>query len=152
MAQRAARGCRRYLPGVIAQNSRFVDAHRLLAEILSGSGRIEAALDACRRVADLVPTDAPIWQRMGSLLLSLSRPEGALAAFDHAISRDPSFARAHAGRGLTLIGFGRDVEAVEALTRAVHWILRAPPPCCSRRDIKCSSLDERKRPLRRSPD
>jgi protein O-GlcNAc transferase len=105
---------------LIAQNRSFVDAHRLLAEILSGSGRIEEALDACRRVADILPTDAPVWQRMGSLLLSLSRPEEALAAFDHAISRDPSFARAHAGRGLTLIGFGRDVEAVEALTRAVH--------------------------------
>ena len=113
---------------LIAEDSRFVDAHRLLAEILESSGRTEAAFAACRRVADLAPTDAPIWQRMGALLLSLGRPEEALAAFDHAISRAPSFARAHAGRGMTLIGFGRDQEAVNALARAVHIDPRGASP------------------------
>ena len=113
---------------LIAEDSKFVDAHRLLAEILEGSGRTEAAFAACRRVADLAPTDAPILQRMGALLLSLGRPEEALAAFDHAISRAPSFARAHAGRGMTLIGFGRDQEAVDALARAVHIDPRGASP------------------------
>src|SRR5271163_4584825 len=105
---------------LIAHDGKLIDAHRLLAEILASSGRAEAALAACRRVADLAPTDAPNWQRMGGLLLSLSRPEEALAAFDQAISRHPAFARAHAGRGMTLMGFGREVEAVEAFARAVQ--------------------------------
>jgi protein O-GlcNAc transferase len=113
---------------LIAQDRELADAHRLLADILSSSGRTEAALAACRRVADLVPSDAPIWQRMGGLLLSLSRPDEALAAFDHAISRLPSFARAHAGRGMALIGFGRDAEAVEALARAVQIDPRGAAP------------------------
>jgi tetratricopeptide (TPR) repeat protein len=105
---------------LIAQDSRLVDAYRLLAEIFASSGRAEAALAACHRVAELAPADAPIWLMMGGLLLSLWRPQEALAAFDQAIARVPSLARAHAGRGLTLIGLGRDVEAVEALTRAVR--------------------------------
>jgi len=105
---------------LIAQDSRLVDAYRLLAEIFASSGRAEAALAACRRVAELLPADAPAWLMMGGLLLSLSRPQEALAAFDHAIARAPSLARAHAGRGLTLIGLGRDGEAVEALARAVR--------------------------------
>jgi protein O-GlcNAc transferase len=105
---------------LIADDGTLVEPHRLLAEILASSGRTEAALAACRRVADLAPTDELIWQRMGGLLLSLGRAQEALAAFDQAISRAPSFARAHAGRGMTLIGFGRDAEAAEALARAVQ--------------------------------
>src|SRR5580765_4224315 len=99
---------------LIAQDSRLVDAYRLLAEIFASSGRAEAALGACRRVAELLPADAPAWLMMGGRLLSLSRRPEALAAFDHAIARAPSLARAQAGRGLTLIGLGRDGEAVEA--------------------------------------
>lgn len=106
---------------LIAQDERRLDAYRLLADILASTGRTEAALDACRRIADLVSTDAPIWLTMGGLLLSLSRQEEALAAFNHAISRAPSSPRAHAGRGMTLVRLGRDAEAVEALARAVRF-------------------------------
>jgi protein O-GlcNAc transferase len=105
---------------LVAEDGKLIEPHRLLAEILASSGRMEAALAACRRVADLAPLDELIWQRMGGLLLSLSRPQEALAAFDQAISRAPAFARAHAGRGMTLIGLGRDAEALEALARAVQ--------------------------------
>ncbi len=113
---------------LIARDGSLVDAHRLLAEILASSGRAEASLTTCRRVAELAPTDALIWLTMGSLLLSLSRHEEALAAFNHAISRVPSLARAHAGRGMALIDLGRDVEAVEALTRAVYFDPSGAPP------------------------
>ena len=113
---------------LIAKDSKYVDAHRLLAEILESSRRTEAALAACRRVVDLAPTDALTWQRMGGLLLSLSRPQEALAAFDQAISRAPSFARGHAGRGMTLIGFGRDQEALDSLARAVQIDPRGATP------------------------
>jgi len=113
---------------LIAKDSKYVDAHRLLAEILESSRRTEAALAACRRVVDLAPGDELVWQRMGSLLLALSRPQEALAAFDQAISRAPSFARGHAGRGMTLIGFGRDQEALDSLARAVQIDPRGATP------------------------
>jgi protein O-GlcNAc transferase len=113
---------------LIARDNKFVDAHRLLAEILESSGRTAAALAACRRVADLAPTDALIWQRMGGLLLSISHPQEALAAFDRAISRAPSSARAHAGRGMALIVFGRDEDALESLAHAVQIDPRGATP------------------------
>ena len=88
------------------------------ALILKETGRLEDAAADFREVARLQPSDADAWSDLGETLLSLGRPDDALAAWDRALALRPSPAL-DANRGVALRQLGRLDEALVAQDRAL---------------------------------
>ncbi len=60
--------------------------HRFAARIYEDMGAIDLAAEAAQRAAKRGPRDAGAWERLGRLLLRLADREGALRAFERALS------------------------------------------------------------------
>jgi len=68
---------------------------RLGMALLHGAGRPEEALPWLREAARLDPADPRPWSALGAALSALGRNPEAVAAFDEAVRRDPSWLESH---------------------------------------------------------
>lgn len=80
-------------------------------------GELEAALEAYREAAGIVPERALPHTSIGTVELRLGRPGEALAAFEAALERSPDDEGALAGLADALAALGRRAAAAEALDR-----------------------------------
>lgn len=80
-------------------------------------GEFEAALEAYREAAEIVPERALPHTSIGTVELRRGRPGEALAAFEAALERSPEDEGALAGLADTLAALGRRAAAAEALDR-----------------------------------
>lgn len=96
-----------------------VDARRLLAEILTGSGRRVEAIAACRQVAELAPLDAANQRRLAELLSQTGDFASAESALKYALKLEPHNTRALNNLGNLMIGLGRISEAIPLLDQAL---------------------------------
>lgn len=86
-----------------------------LANVLLALGRKPEAAERLRQTVELKPSFAEAWNNLGVVLSELKDPEGALAAFAHALEADPAYGDAHYNRADLLEQLGRMAEA------QVHW-------------------------------
>ena len=96
------------------------NAHYLcnLANALTGAGRFEDAVEACRGALALDPNLAMARGNMGDALRAQGRPDLAIEAFRAAIAMQPERAEAYSNLGVLLTEQGRREEAAQVL-RAV---------------------------------
>ncbi len=80
-------------------------------------GELEAALEAYREAAGIVPERALPHTSIGTVELRRGRPGDALAAFEAALQRSPDDEGALAGLADALAALGRRAAAAEALDR-----------------------------------
>lgn len=80
-------------------------------------GQLEAALEAYREAAAIVPERALPHASIGAVELRRGDPAAALAAFDAALERSPNDEAALGGRADALAALGRRAEAAESLDR-----------------------------------
>ncbi|MGO9993418.1 MAG: tetratricopeptide repeat protein [Steroidobacteraceae bacterium] len=96
-----------------------VDAHRLLQEIFTASGRFSEAIAVARRVIELAPRDAAAHRRLAELLSRGGDAAAAVAMLERSLELEPDHARALNNLGNWLTGLGRAEEAIPILTRAL---------------------------------
>ena len=75
-------------------------------------GRLDEALKALDKAAQLKPDDTDVWINLGNVLAELERPGDALLAFQHVLKLDPRHWDAAYRCGFVLQGQGRLEEAV----------------------------------------
>jgi tetratricopeptide (TPR) repeat protein len=92
--------------------------HCNLANALTGVGRFEEAVEACRRALALDPRLGMAQSNLGVALRALGRPDPAIAAFRAAIAMQPDRWEAYSNLGVLLTEQGRREEAAQVL-RAV---------------------------------
>ncbi|WP_428377868.1 tetratricopeptide repeat protein [Lichenicoccus sp.] len=97
-------------------------AARLLrrADILSGRGRLQEALETCRQALAADRGMVEIYRRIGALALLLHQPQAAVEALDIALTLDPGDAVALSNSGAALRALGRPREAVQRLRAALQ--------------------------------
>jgi tetratricopeptide (TPR) repeat protein len=88
-------------------------------EALIGLGRWAEALPLAGELAAASPDDAEAWNRLGAARTHVHDLEGALAAFDRALSLDPAKADAAYNRGNVLRDLGRFEAALGAYDQAI---------------------------------
>lgn len=89
-------------------------------------GRKRDALAWFDRAVAAKPDWAEAHFDRGFLLQELNDPHAALAAFDTALQHDPKHDRALYGKALTLIGLGRQAEAVAPLEKNTRLQAMSP--------------------------
>ncbi len=119
--EEAAEVCR----WLVEATPRSSAAWLLLCDAEANCGRVDRALAAARRAADLAPHDASVLFKFGAVLQYVDQPEEAAAVLRAAVARaeQPEFL---CNLGLALRSLGRLREAVETLERA-HEIGTARP-------------------------
>jgi tetratricopeptide (TPR) repeat protein len=111
----------------VALDPRYARAHMLLGAALDLKGDYlttpelsERAIVSLDRALALRPDSAEAWRLRGSALITLNRDEEALAAFEHALARNPMDASAHSGIGrVHFILRGDFARAAAAYERAL---------------------------------
>jgi Flp pilus assembly protein TadD len=82
--------------------------------------RYLAAVDACRRSAELAPNGADVWNSLGIALDNLDRGKEAKVAYERQIEVDPHHGFAYANLGLQLWNAGDLVGAERGLRRQIE--------------------------------
>lgn len=100
----------------VRRDATFAAARVALAEIYAKRGNFEATLGEYIRAADLLPNDAAVQLRAGSLLLAAGRVRDAGARADRALALDPKNADALALKASALAGL-RDFDGAIAQIR-----------------------------------
>ena len=77
------------------------------------------ARDAFARVGELMPQYAPAFSNLGAVLGELDEPQAALAAFEHALERDPDAFTIVNNVGVVFRELGRLAESADAFRRVV---------------------------------
>lgn len=78
------------------------------------AGRYERAAAALRKHLDHSGNDVVAWYRLGNALARTERPERALEAYNEALRRDASHARARHNRGLLRVRLGvKDINRAQ---------------------------------------
>lgn len=97
---------RTHLGGVYRQQGRFVDAERLLGQLLEDQ-----------------PDYAPAWHQLGLLKQQLGRPEEAREILEHALTLDPFIVEARLTLAAVHLSIGAVDDAIAALTAvvAINW-------------------------------
>lgn len=113
---------------LLREHPGHLDAHRLLAQILTSSSRIAGAIAVRRRLSALAPLDEVNWLQLANLLQQSGESAAACALLDRIVERQPGFAAAHAARGLALVGLNRDHDVLEAVERALRLDPRQTHP------------------------
>jgi tetratricopeptide (TPR) repeat protein len=83
------------------------------------SGDLPRAEAAFRELLSFEPTNAEVWQALGSVCRDQGKHGDALAAFQRAVTLDPDFAQAHNSLGIAFLEQGRYSQAAECLERAI---------------------------------
>jgi protein O-GlcNAc transferase len=91
----------------------------LLANILTGYGRMEEALPWLQRATVLAPAEPIVWQRLGETFLKSNRLPEAAAAFDEVLKRRPADIHALFGLARCDLQAGRFTAARSRLQEAV---------------------------------
>ncbi|MGH9334042.1 MAG: tetratricopeptide repeat protein, partial [Vicinamibacteria bacterium] len=97
-----------------------VGAWEGLAQSLSVSGDLSAAIDALRRGQAAIPEDAGFHQREGAILLGMGKPAEARAAYEKAIELAPKDALLRARFGELLRDLGEVEESIQMLREATE--------------------------------
>ena len=97
--------------GQLAVDPRYGPALRSLGSALVALGRLDEALDAYRRAAQVMPDNAALQLALGRLSVRLGDFEGGGAAFARAAALDPSSVDARVGLGWAAWYAGRRQEA-----------------------------------------
>jgi tetratricopeptide (TPR) repeat protein len=87
-----------------------------LAAIFRTQGRIDKAIEVCRKVLNLNSRDGDTWYRLGCFLKDSDDMDESIVAFREAIKLRPGFVAAHLNLGVALKEIG-DLEAAEAAYR-----------------------------------
>lgn len=95
-----------------------------LAQAYQHIGDLDKAYDALERCSDIAPNDYRIHQSKAGLLLSLDRPQAAIACLEHAININPEVFTLHAD--LAMI-YQKTGDMMSALTQAERAISIIPP-------------------------
>jgi tetratricopeptide (TPR) repeat protein len=111
----------------IAADPAYARAHAQLGAALDVKGDYlgvaaisERALTVLERAIELRPDLAEAWRQKGAVLVTLGRAEEALAAFELALSLDPTQAGAHSGIGrVHFVLRGDFARAITAYERAL---------------------------------
>ncbi|MGZ5079735.1 MAG: O-linked N-acetylglucosamine transferase, SPINDLY family protein [Usitatibacter sp.] len=75
---------------VVAMKPDFAAAHKNLAAILAGQGRMEETRDALRRAVAAVPNDASLWVRLAAIETHFGDSGAALASLAKAVQAMPA--------------------------------------------------------------
>ncbi len=94
-------------------------AHQWYAELLTATGRTEAALSEVARARELDPLSLIVRTASGRPFYYARRPDEAIARFRSAVEVDPSFLVAHALLGRALEAKGRHADALAELEQAL---------------------------------
>ena len=84
----------------------------ILGASLSGQGKLEEAVAACRQALQLNPRNAEPHNNLGILLEKLGRSDEAVESYREALKHRPDYAEAHANLGIALKRQGALEEAV----------------------------------------
>jgi serine/threonine-protein kinase len=109
-ARRATEEALRLDPGDAEVRSALADLH-------SGQGRLEEAIEEARRAAELEPDTDDYRRQLAYLLSDAGRPAQALEAAGRAVDLRPGFGENHATLGWVLFHTGRFREAADAYRR-----------------------------------
>lgn len=94
---------------------------------LQAAARLDDALAAYQRAAELVPGYAPLLNNIASIHLARGEPEKALSAMREALEVRPDDGRTWGNLGMVLGGTGRFAEAEEAFRRATDLLPQEAP-------------------------
>jgi arylsulfatase A-like enzyme/Flp pilus assembly protein TadD len=95
----------------IAADPTNVMAWRMVEDIYLRKRDFPGAMDACKRVAELLPAAPSAHHKLGCLLCEVGDLEGGLAEFKKSLELDPQFASGHYGIGMVRFKQGRYAEA-----------------------------------------
>ncbi len=116
----------------LSLNPSHADAHEWYGEILRGQGRVEAALEECRRAYELDPLPPGRAQSLIEMYFFAGRNDDALALIERLIQADPSYSVGYFDRAIVTAMKGdreqalRDLETYRKLTTELRYLsLRA---------------------------
>jgi protein O-GlcNAc transferase len=109
----------RVCTAILAASRDQIDARGLLAEICCSRGQFGQAAEQLMRIAELRPTDAAAFRRLGDALYASAAYEAAADRFRHAIALDPNQPRAHNNLGRALMQLGQRQAAIESYRQAI---------------------------------
>ena len=84
------------------------------------AGDLPRAEAAFRELLSFEPTNAEVWQALGSVCREQGKHDEALTAFQRAVTLDPEFAQAHNSLGIAYLERGNLPAAAERLERALE--------------------------------
>lgn len=84
------------------------------------AGDLPRAEAAFRELLSFEPTNAEVWQALGSVCREQGKHDEALTAFQRAVTLDPEFAQAHNSLGIAYLERGNLLAAAERLERALE--------------------------------
>ena len=95
------------------------NALSLLAEMYSGSGRLNQAVEALQRLARLRTTDAGVHRKLGNALLATGAYAAAAASYEASLVIEPGNVRGHNNLGQALMRLERRADAIASFERAI---------------------------------
>ena len=106
--------------GQVARNRSSAPAWAALGAGLQANGFSGAAAQAYATATKLDNTDARCWYRLALLQSRLGDHAAAVASLDQALRLEPTYAPAHARRGMWLLDRGRAADAEAAFRRVIE--------------------------------
>lgn len=100
---------------------------QIKSKALANLGRLDEALQSCRRSLALNPVDKHIYLLQGTILLENAQPNEAEEAFRKAIFLDYTFPEAHYQLGLLLINQGERKMGLKCLSSALTYAKKQSP-------------------------
>lgn len=110
----------KWLAGELEKNPQNAESHHTLCATRRTLGRLEEAVEACRRAIELRPEHAESHHLLGSVYLELHRSWEAAAAFQKVTDLQPRSASAWFNLGLAHAADDQHQKAIDAYTRAVE--------------------------------
>jgi protein O-GlcNAc transferase len=117
---------------LLEQSPRHFDVLNRLAIIALQRGDLATALERVEVALSVRPDSMAGLANKGSILLSLKRPEEALAAYARALGLDPDDADAHFNYGNALKDLERYSEALSSYDKAIELKAGDPDAHCNR--------------------
>jgi predicted O-linked N-acetylglucosamine transferase (SPINDLY family) len=96
----------------------FADQFEHARSLLS-QGHRESALQVCREIRTMKPTDAESLNQLGVLFGQLGDLDSAVGRFNEAITLEPTNSAPYCNRGLALLGLHQPENALISLDRAI---------------------------------
>jgi tetratricopeptide (TPR) repeat protein len=104
----------------IAKNPHCRMAHLNLGNVLSQSGRTQAAIHEYEQVLQDYPDDLEADTNLGNALLQQGMPQQAIAYYERVLSINPDYAEAHANLATALLRQGKVDQAINHCQQALR--------------------------------